>query len=319
MDYIIKEKQKNQKGNNYFTSETEKAIIKYNNTEDPIIKNGLYEKYIHFPFFKLTQNIIHTFKFYNTDVENLEDLQHEVMVNLLNKMYKFDPKHNINKKLCNILDKFNIKYDINFKDYININPNDNLRDVMQEYINNLKITNHEVLDELNSIKPPKAYSYFGTIVKNYLIIKDQKVYNTKINTLEINNVRDVLDGTNNLPPHYNLSRLIENDESMEGDDVSFEGYKYRDKLDLFINNFVEYCEKNLDNIFVKEEDKLIGKSVLEIFRNRNNLEILNKRAVYIYLREMTNQDTSKITKANNILRKVFKEKFNYYLEYGYFK
>ena len=39
---------------------------------------------------KLTQNIIHRYKFYNTEVDNIEHLQHEVITFLLSKIHLFD-------------------------------------------------------------------------------------------------------------------------------------------------------------------------------------------------------------------------------------
>ena len=56
----------------YFTQDTEDAIVKYNNEHDPIVKSKIYERKIHYPFFKLTENIVHTFKFYYTEVEILK-------------------------------------------------------------------------------------------------------------------------------------------------------------------------------------------------------------------------------------------------------
>lgn len=78
---------------NYFTQETENAIILYNNTLDPALKSKIYEEKIHYAFFKLTQNIIHTFKFYHTEVEDLEHLQHEIIVFLLSKIHLFNPQN----------------------------------------------------------------------------------------------------------------------------------------------------------------------------------------------------------------------------------
>ena len=79
------------KSKNYFTQDTEKAIVKYNNTSDFDEKNKIYHKEIHYAFFKLTENIIHTFKFYHTEVDNIEDLQHEVITFLLSKIHLFNP------------------------------------------------------------------------------------------------------------------------------------------------------------------------------------------------------------------------------------
>ena len=92
MDNIIRNHQSKRQKRNYFTQETEDAIVLYNNTKVAKKRSLIYQRHIHFPFYKLTQNIIHTFKFYYTDdVENLEDLQHEIMVFLLDKIHLFDP------------------------------------------------------------------------------------------------------------------------------------------------------------------------------------------------------------------------------------
>ena len=80
MDHIIEKNKKQKKGRVYFTKETEAAIVKYNNSIDKEERSNLYQDHIHWPFYKLTQNIIHTFKFYYTEVENLEDLQHELIL-----------------------------------------------------------------------------------------------------------------------------------------------------------------------------------------------------------------------------------------------
>ena len=92
MDSIIRAAKKKRQKRNYFTQETEDAIVKYNNSSDNKFRSDIYQKGIHYSFYKLTENIIHTFKFYYTDgVENLEDLQHEIMVFLLDKIHLFDP------------------------------------------------------------------------------------------------------------------------------------------------------------------------------------------------------------------------------------
>ena len=93
MDNIIRAAKKKRQKRNYFTKETENAIVQYNLSTDPEFKSNIYSAEIHYPFYKLTENIIHTFKFYYTDgVENLEDLQHEIMVFLLDKIHLFEDR-----------------------------------------------------------------------------------------------------------------------------------------------------------------------------------------------------------------------------------
>ena len=68
---------------NYFTQETEDAIVLYNSLDDPEERARLFADKIYYPFYKLAENIIHTFKFYYTDVDDIEDLKHKIITLLL--------------------------------------------------------------------------------------------------------------------------------------------------------------------------------------------------------------------------------------------
>ena len=76
------------KKNYYFTQETEDAIIRYNSEEDPAVRNEIYSKEIDYPFDKLAENIIHTFKFYYFDVSP-DEVKHEVVSFLVMNIHKF--------------------------------------------------------------------------------------------------------------------------------------------------------------------------------------------------------------------------------------
>lgn len=73
----------------YFTEDTELAIIEYLASEDQDERNKIYNRRIHYSFYKLAENLIHTFKFYYTEVDDLEDLKHEVICFLLEKLHYF--------------------------------------------------------------------------------------------------------------------------------------------------------------------------------------------------------------------------------------
>ena len=81
-------KKKKKPKNYYFNIGTEKAIIRYNNTDDARLKNKIYNEHIAHPFDKLAENIIHTFKFYYFDVPS-EQVKHEVVSFLVMNMHKF--------------------------------------------------------------------------------------------------------------------------------------------------------------------------------------------------------------------------------------
>jgi DNA-directed RNA polymerase specialized sigma subunit len=230
---------------NYFTQETEDAIVAYNTSIDFEEKSKIYETKIHYAFFKLTQNIIHTFKFYYTEVDNIEDLQHEVITFLLSKIHKFDPS-----------------------------------------------------------RGAKAYSYFGTIVKRWLILYNETNYKKRVKSTPIATIEE--DG--------NHSYVIEENNNMAVSKLS-----QNDKLSLFIDLYVEYCTANIYNLFPKEMDAKIADAILELFRKRENLDVFNKKALYIYIREMIDVKTPKITKIADKLYDTYKKGYIFYLENGYIK
>ena len=226
---------KKKKGVQYFTQDTEDAIVLYNKTTDFEVRSRLYNDRIHYGFFKLTENISHTFKFYYTEVDNIEDLQHEVITFLLSKIHLFNPE-----------------------------------------------------------KGAKAYSYFGTIAKRYLILSNQKNYKKRVDTAPI----EILEENEN--HSYNI------------DDIT-----YNDKLSQFIDLYTEYCTQNIFELFPKEYDAQIADAILELFRKRENLDVFNKKALYIYIREIIDVKTPKITKIANQLYDIFKKNYIFYLEHGY--
>ena len=187
-------------------------------------------------FFKLTQNIIHTFKFYHTEVENLEHLQHEIIVFLLSKIHLFDPS-----------------------------------------------------------RGAKAYSYFGTIVKRWLILYNTKNYNKKIKKTPVDELSK--EGSDYV---YNMG-----DDSVKSD------------LDKYIDIFVEHTTQNIYELFPKKNDAQIADAILELFRKREEIDVFNKKALYIYIREMVDVKTPKITKIANQLYEIFKSNYVFYLENGY--
>ena len=73
----------------YFTPETDLAIIAYNAETNQRLRNKVYNEFIKYPFDKLAENIIHTFKFYYM-YGGTREVKHEVIAFLLEKLGKFN-------------------------------------------------------------------------------------------------------------------------------------------------------------------------------------------------------------------------------------
>lgn len=72
----------------YFTQDSEDAIIAYNKSTSEKERNQLYRERIQYPFEKLAENIINTFKFTYFDVPKA-DVQCEVVAILIQKIHMF--------------------------------------------------------------------------------------------------------------------------------------------------------------------------------------------------------------------------------------
>lgn len=228
-------KRKPKQANIYFTQETEEAILKYVATEDIEERNRIFDKHINYALHKLAENIIHTFKFYYTEVETIDELKHEVVCLLLEKLKLYDQAKG------------------------------------------------------------KAYSYFGTIVKRYLIVYNNNNYKKLKNRAQVGEV--------------------DTDKTIVADLVNNKDIDL-EKRD-FINVYVDYIDTNLFDFFPKPKEYRVADAILELFRKKENLDILSKKALYIYIREITEAPTPIITKVIKKLKTHYKTSYSKYLEQGY--
>ena len=221
----------------YFTEDTEAAIAEYLASTDQSERDRIYNSRIHYAFYKLAENLIHTFKFYYTEVDDLEDLKHEVIVFLLEKLDYFKPE-----------------------------------------------------------RGSKAFSYFSIVGKNYLILYNNNNYKKKKAKVDVM-------------------------EADEDDGVLRQLGRPERKKDMkdFIDYYTEYVDKHIFTLFKKENDRKVCDAVNILFKRRENLEIFNKKALYIYIREITNVDTPVITKVTKVLKKLYKELYTEYQTTGYVK
>jgi len=83
-------KPRRKKSKIYFGTPAQDAIIEYNACDDPAVRSKIYEVGIKFPFEKLAENVMNTFKFSYFDVPKL-DVQTEVVSVMVEKMHMFQP------------------------------------------------------------------------------------------------------------------------------------------------------------------------------------------------------------------------------------
>jgi hypothetical protein len=218
----------------YFTAETQQAILEYRSETSQAIRNRIFNEKIYYAFYKLAENIIHTFKFYYTEVDNIDELKHEVIAFLLEKLHLYDESKG------------------------------------------------------------KAYSYFGTIAKRYLIVYNNNNYKRMKDKAAVDEVDEDKTITNQL--------ILAQDKDLEDQP--------------FIELFIKYIDDNLLDLFEKDQDARVGDALLELFKRRENIDVFNKKMLFIYIKEITDAPTPTITKVIKVFKAVYREMHDKYLEEG---
>jgi hypothetical protein len=146
------------------------------------------------------------------------------------------------------------------------------------------------IEKFSPSKEKKAYSYFGTICKNYLmgqILKDQKEQNRKIS-------------------YEDISSDLENNDKM----VYYLDIEEREEVNIIPilqNNIKEVLESDELN----ENEMRLGIALLEIFENYENIfpatdnNKFNKNVILLSLREMTNMSTKEIRASIKKYKKIY--------------
>ena len=83
-----------------------------------------------------------------------------------------------------------------------------------------------------------------------------------------------------------------------------------------MDDLVKYFEQNISVIFKNSTDINVAYAILELFKKKDGIENFNKKSLYILIREMTNVNTSQITRVTNILKKHYIKLLDRYDKYG---
>jgi hypothetical protein len=146
------------------------------------------------------------------------------------------------------------------------------------------------VDKFKPDKNKKAYSYFGTICKNYLmgqIIKDQKETNRKISYEDI---------SESLEERPDLTYRID-------DDVV--------ETDYIINKYLDELKEYIETESLNDNEKKLGYALIDLFDNYETIfsgadnNKFNKNVILLSLREMTNLSTKEIRSSIKRFKKLY--------------
>ena len=164
-----------------------------------------------------------------------------------------------------------------------------------EYFDDVYIdVKHEVLAFLvmnmhkyDHTKGSKAFSYFSVVAKNYLILHNNANYKRYKSQVDISILNT--HSTKNTRQQY---------------------------FEDFTDDIIVYYEDSIPKLFKSEKDIKVAHAIIELMKRREEIENFNKKALYILIREMTNVETSYITKVVNVFKREYQKLINSYEKYG---
>jgi len=148
-----------------------------------------------------------------------------------------------------------------------------------------------ILDKYDTSKGSKAFSYFSVITKNWFIHKTKKNNRSLLKEVA---TQDILN------EYEHESLIVTNPYDDERQDKEFWLLLFKE-----MNNW--------NNLPLKDNEKKVLIAIQDLFNNIEQIQIFNKKAIYLYLREITGLNTKQIVASLSVIRKVyfdFREKWD---------
>ena len=155
-------------------------------------------------------------------------------------------------------------------------------DVLKE---DCKIWLTTILDKFDPEKGSKAFSYFSVITKNWFIHKVKKNSKQTKREVQLDDIRHSHEQDNLVT--YNNYYELRNEKEFWG---------------LLFSHIDIWEKENL-----KANERKVLEAVKILFESSEDIEIFNKKAIYLYLREITGLNTKQVVNNLNKLRARYRE------------
>lgn len=288
-------KPKEKKG--YFYLNEEDAIVKYLNETNTREKNKIFNDILYPALTKMIESIIRRYKLFVPD-EDFDQNFNDTISYLLTKINNFKPiitGYDVIEDISNIKAQFVQMTEEEVKPKMrNASPED--PDYVMVYLGEDKDTfETKYIFLKKETHKYKAYSYCGTVCKNYLMYKSTQYQKKKQRSTSYDNmIDDLVDNSKYALEEYNYSSLAE---------------KLVSQMAKEINDMIIDYEKNSLNA----NEIKVGKALVSLLSNWEELlpdndssNKLQKSSVLYYLREETMMTTKEIRDNMKKFKNVYK-------------
>lgn len=235
---------------------------------------------------KRSKNV--TRMYFTQDTENaIIQYNNETNQDIREIIFREKIQHAFQKLVENVFNTFKFSY-------FETGPLDVQKECLTHLVSNINKFDPNRKSKNNPKKKSTAFAYFSIIAKHYLILLNNTNYKKFNQNIEISEDRD-----------ENTVQLQQHDK-----------YYGQQEMADFIKLLVKFWEFNIEKIFTKQRDLNIANAVVNLFRNSDRIDVYNKKALYLHIREMAVCKTQQITKVINKMKQYYDVIQNSYLENG---
>ena len=129
-----------------------------------------------------------------------------------------------------------------------------------------------ILDKYDPSKGSKAFSYFSVITKNWFIHKVKRQQKRNRREVDYDNISKKFE-----------EEYLSTDESYLSD---------REKEEFWSSFYLEL--KSWDSSSMKDNDLKVYQAINILFESKDDIDIFNKKAIYLYLREFIKEISQEV-------------------------
>ena len=149
---------------------------------------------------------------------------------------------------------------------------------------------YETIHKWDPARGTKAFSYFNVVAKNWLIIRCRNA--------KKNNQRHVSLSDMSILSSKDKATIAGHSVAPSPQEILEQG-EMRDRIMDVIDE--------IDSRVKKPNEVLCAKAIRTVFENIDNLDFLNKRAIYVYVREISGLTSKQLSVSMSKIRKHYKE------------
>ena len=148
----------------------------------------------------------------------------------------------------------------------------------------------ETLNKFDPTRGTKAFSYFNVVAKNWLIIQSKKRIKNNSRVISIDDTQSLSSSDSCTIENYSIAAMQD-----------FRIMKKESKNSLFkLMNVIKGRLKSDNEIACMD-------AIMTLFTNIDELDLLNKRAIFIYMRDLSSLNPKQLSVAMSSIRKHYRE------------